>query len=206
MHTCKACSLMLPTDHFRVHKRGYRIGKCKGCEREYQRAFYAKGGETTRARKRVHMAKIRKEQPERIRSYQRETYASNREAICAQRREHHRTRIFWTRALHLRGITAIDLARLWKSQRGLCALTGRKLDRTAQLDHKLPLARGGTDDLANLQWTTAEANRAKRDLTDVEFHALCVDAVRWIGQRIDAVALVNTAQPAIKPVAELEAA
>ncbi len=33
-----------------------------------------------------------------------------------------------------------------------------------------------------------------------------VPNVRWIGQRIDAVALVNTAQPAIKPVAEREAA
>ena len=82
--------------------------------------------------------------------------------------------------------TASDLAKLWKAQRGLCALTGRKMDRSAQVDHKLPLARGGKDDLSNLQWTTAEANRAKRDLTDIEFHALCTDSVRWIGQRIDA--------------------
>lgn len=187
MHTCKACSLMLPTDSFRVHKRGYRIGKCRDCENSYQRDFYAKGGEVTRKRKRDHMAKLWAEKPEAMRLVSREFHHRNKERINAQRRGHHVTRLFWTRALKFRGITAADLAKLWKTQRGLCALTGRRLDRTAQVDHKFPLARGGTDELTNLQWTTAEANRSKRDLTDAEFLALCQDAVRWIGERIDEV-------------------
>lgn len=206
MHTCKACSLTLPTDSFRVHKRGYRIGKCRQCENAYQREFYAKGGEVTRKRKRDHMAKLWAEKPEAMRLVSREFHHRNKERINAQRRGHHVTRLFWTRALKFRGITAADLARLWKKQRGLCALTGRKLDRTAQVDHKLPLARGGTDELTNLQWTTAEANRSKRDLTDAEFLALCQDAVRWIGQRIDAVALIQRSQTAIEKIAEKVAA
>lgn len=186
MHKCKACGLMLPADMFRTHKNGYRIGKCRECEREYQKAFYAKGGEVTRKRKRDHMAARRIQQPELAQAASRAFHAKHKDRINEKRRGHHVTRLFWTRALKFRGITAADLAKLWKAQRGLCALTGRKLDRTAQVDHKLPIARGGKDDLANLQWTTAEANRAKRDLTDAEFHALCVDAVACIGHRIDA--------------------
>ena len=77
-----------------------------------------------------------------------------------------------------------EVAKLWRSQRGRCALTGRRLDRSAQLYHILPRARGGTDETANLRWVCAEVNLAKRDLTDAEFRALCADVVRWIGERI----------------------
>ena len=196
MHQCKTCSLTLPVDAYRIHKKGYRIGKCRECERVYQREFYAKGGEVTRKRKRDHMAKLRVEKPEAMRLVSRNFHHKNKERINAQRRGHHTTRLFWTRALKFRGINAFDLASLWKKQRGLCALTGRKLDRTAQVDHKLPLARGGTDELTNLQWTTAETNRSKRDLTDAEFLALCQDAVRWIGERIDAVNNINALKKA----------
>ena len=205
MYTCKACSLTLPTEFFRIHKRGYRVGKCRECERVYQREFYAKGGEVTRKRKREHMAKKRIQDPKRMRAVSRAFHKKHKDRINEQRRGHHVTRLFWTRALKFRGITATDLAKLWKTQRGLCALTCRKLDRTAQVDHKLPLARGGPDELTNLQWTTAEANRAKRDLTDVEFHALCLDAVRWIGKRIDAVAQLNRAQAATKTIVKVAA-
>ncbi len=140
--------------------------------------------EQTREAKRKHMAERRAENPEAMRAVSRNFHRKHKERINAQRRGHHVTRLFWTRALKFRGVTASDLAKLWKAQRGLCALTGRKMDRSAQVDHKLPLARGGKDDLSNLQWATAEANRAKRDLTDIEFHALCTDSVRWIGERI----------------------
>ena len=89
--------------------------------------------------------------------------------------------------MKLRGEDAATLrclASLWRKQKGLCALTGRRLDRTAQLDHKLPRARGGGDNIQNLQWLCREANYAKRDLTNAEFHVLCAETMRWIGTRI----------------------
>jgi 5-methylcytosine-specific restriction endonuclease McrA len=179
---------MLPAESFRVHKRGYRIGKCKPCEAAYQREFYANGGEKTRERKRRHMAKLRAEQPERLRATQREWTEANRDRINAKVREETARRIFWARALRLRnGITAKMLASLWGQQRGLCALSGQKLGRDAEIDHKLPRARGGADHIGNLQWVTPLANRAKRDLTDAEFLALCQACARWIGERIAAV-------------------
>jgi 5-methylcytosine-specific restriction endonuclease McrA len=90
--------------------------------------------------------------------------------------------------------SARDLAAIWKSQRGRCALTGRRLDRTAQLDHKTPRARGGGDEAANLQWLCEAANLAKRDLTDAEFAAMCGEVMRWIGERIAAVEAVPHAE------------
>ena len=61
------------------------------------------------------------------------------------------------------------------------------MDRSAQVDHILPKARGGSDDLSNLQWVCKEANIAKRHMTDAEFVALCSDVMNWIGRRIQLV-------------------
>lgn len=143
-----------------------------------------RSAEQVREAKRLHMERKRAANPEAVRDQQRQWVADNRERINARRREHHKTRMFWTRALGIKGVSAADLAKLWKSQRGHCALTGVRLDRTAELDHKIPRARGGSDALANLQWVSHAANRAKRDMTDEEFYALCQQAVRWIGMRI----------------------
>lgn len=144
--------------------------------------------EETREAKRAWMARRWVENPEIMRAKAREFRARNRDRINAATRESTAKRIFWARALRLRGgISARDLARIWREQKGRCALTGRKLDRTAEIDHRLPKARGGTDDLSNLRWVTREANRAKRDLTDAEFAALCRDCAEWIGERIAAV-------------------
>lgn len=97
-----------------------------------------------------------------------------------------RARIF---SMHYAPITAKQLALLWRQQRGRCGLTGRKLDRSAVIDHILPISRGGSHGLENLRWTTDEANHAKRDLTDEEFFALCHTVTEWIGRQIAAVLL-----------------
>lgn len=137
-----------------------------------------------RAAKREHMARRRAADPDRVRAYNRQQHALNKDKRNRQLREWNSKRLFRSRANRLKGITARNLARLWRDQRGLCALTGRRLDRTAEVDHKLPKTRGGTDALENLQWVCREANRAKRDLTDLEFLALCQSVTSWIGARI----------------------
>ena len=77
---------------------------------------------------------------------------------------------------------------MWRKQKGRCALTGRRLDRTtAHLDHIVPIAKGGSHDIGNLRWLCHEANLAKRALSDDEFIALCRDCMRWLGGRIQMV-------------------
>ncbi len=74
------------------------------------------------------------------------------------------------------------LSRAWYNQRGRCAYTGKKLDRTAQVDHKTPISRGGNNEASNLHWVTADANWVKRDKTHDEFIALCSDISGYIEQ------------------------
>jgi 5-methylcytosine-specific restriction endonuclease McrA len=86
-----------------------------------------------------------------------------------------------------RSVTASDLRSMWDDQGGLCALTGRLLVPEAgqsQVDHIVPQTRGGSHDLTNLRWVCSEANHAKRNLTDEEFLALCVNVAEWIGSRL----------------------
>ena len=104
-----------------------------------------------------------------------------------------------SRMTKLRGpnrATHVELARLWKAQKGRCALTGARLDRTAELDHVLPKTRGGKDNIGNLRWVTHQVNFAKRDLTDEEFIILCGDVMRWIGRRIEMVEKITKGEAA----------
>lgn len=141
--------------------------------------------------KREGMARLRAADPEAARRKQRERHELNRDRSRAKLRSYYKRRFFWAKACKLRredAATYVDLARLWKAQRGLCALTGTRLTLdNAELDHKLPKARGGGDEIGNLQWTCRAANLAKRDMTDEEFAALCADVMRWIGRRIEMV-------------------
>lgn len=179
---CKSCGIEKDESDFRVHKKGYRIGKCKECEREYQREWYSSKGEEAKAVKRKYMAKLRAQDPDAARARQREYHSRNREKQTAKMREYYSRRFFWGRAMKLRGpgrATAHDLAKIWKSQRGRCALTGRRLDRSAQLDHIQPRVKGGGDERSNLRWVCAAINYAKRDLTDSELMELCIDVVEF---------------------------
>lgn len=147
--------------------------------------------EQVREAKRVHMAERRLANPAAVREYQRTLHHRNRDANCATMRAYYAKRFFWGRAMKLRGedrATARDLALLWKRQHGRCALTGRRLDRSAQLDHILAKARDGRDAASNLRWLCKEANLARRELSDAEFRSLCADVMRWIGERIQATA------------------
>jgi 5-methylcytosine-specific restriction endonuclease McrA len=172
---------------YRIHKtRGHRIVKCKECERAYQRQVYERNAAAIRERKRVAMAHRRAADPDAYRESRRIDYLENRDARRATIKGYAKKRFFWTRARRLDAVTAKDLASMWKRQRGICALTGVRLDRTAEVDHIVPKARSGDDSLANLRWVSAAANRAKRDLTDEEFLALCESVTAFLGRRIAA--------------------
>lgn len=165
MKTCSKCKVLKPLSRFvrdRVRSDG-RHPSCKDC-----RALY---------------------------------YATHRERVCAQARQYrerpgirekisqwHKTyaerRFFYITASNLRlrstgdSATFVELARLWKRQRGLCALTDRRLNRrNAQIDHITPHVRGGTSAVDNLRWVHRDVNYAKRDLNDAEFLQLCAEIV-----------------------------
>ena len=76
-------------------------------------------------------------------------------------------------------IKATELAKIlenkWKTQRGLCVLSGRKLRKSnlSQIDHIRPFSAGGTSSPRNLRWVHRDVNQAKRALSDAIFIRLC---------------------------------
>ncbi len=103
----------------------------------------------------------------------------------AMKKSWNNRRFFYSKAMMLKannrgGVsfeTTQQLARglmfQWVRQRGRCALTGLKLDRTANADHILPVCKGGTDNSNNFQWLTPEANHFKGSLTLQELAHMC---------------------------------
>lgn len=70
--------------------------------------------------------------------------------------------------------TTFDLTKLLEVQSYKCALTGVRLEANiAELDHKVPLSRGGTNEIGNLQWVHKEVNRAKGTMDNDEFITMC---------------------------------
>ena len=65
----------------------------------------------------------------------------------------------------------------------ICYLTGRNLNlnnpKEYSLDHLVPIATGGTNDLDNLQICCTEANHAKAGLSLEDFYALCEEILAW---------------------------
>lgn len=78
---------------------------------------------------------------------------------------------------------------LFYAQGGKCAYTGRELvpGTNASLDHKIPKALGGTNDLENLQWVETNVNRAKNALAEDEFLSMCRAVVQHMERNRGAV-------------------
>ena len=77
-----------------------------------------------------------------------------------------------TRRARIRGNggrhTAKDVAEIFASQRGRCAYCHDKLGKNKQVDHIIPLARGGTNDRRNLQILCGECNLSKHDSDPID--------------------------------------
>ena len=123
-------------------------------------------------------AKYRKENPDKLKAIRKSSNA-----------KYNKRRFFFLRALHAIHHVGSDdnpeqvcaiLSRAWYNQRGRCAYTGQRLGRYAEVDHKIPVSRGGTNAADNLHWVTPAANFVKRDKTHDEFVALCVDIADYI--------------------------
>jgi 5-methylcytosine-specific restriction endonuclease McrA len=181
---CHRCEQTKPRDRFYFDKKKERYcGVCKDCRTDVSKRDYRKRHEHHKKRRLEWLRKKRAEDREAYlkdcREYNRNNYhrlAESRKK-CAERRKRRffrqrETRLFQA-AKGQPYATASQLARLWMSQQGMCALTGRKLDRTANLDHIIPRSRGGGHEIDNLRWVIRDANLARNDMVDEEFLQLC---------------------------------
>jgi 5-methylcytosine-specific restriction endonuclease McrA len=65
----------------------------------------------------------------------------------------------------------------WRRQRGVCAISGRKLTPiNAQIDHIIPRTKDRViNEYSNLRWVTKEANKLKSNMTNDVFKKLIID-------------------------------
>lgn len=69
-----------------------------------------------------------------------------------------------------------------------CALTGKEIDITKdkyEVDHFIPISRGGTGDLENFRITTVEANQSKGDMLIEEYLELCKLVLENFGYKVE---------------------
>ena len=66
-------------------------------------------------------------------------------------------------------VTIDQIMVLWRQQQGKCVYCGAALLDNYEIDHKTPLARGGTHDFSNIQLLCASCNRKKHTKTHTEF-------------------------------------
>lgn len=152
--TCTLCGLSLPAtdENFFRHPRG-RYGfeaQCKRCKAE-RRDTYA------------------------LRAYQKEWYAARAEEIQAQRKERALEDIERYRAMkaaHARNRrarikgnggehSADDIAKIFEGQRGRCWWCSKQLGKNYHVDHRIPIARGGSNGPENLVISCPRCNQSK---------------------------------------------
>lgn len=78
-------------------------------------------------------------------------------------------------------VTAKKLRQLIDFQNYRCALTGDELaPETASVDHKIPISKGGTNVMENVQVLHSEVNRMKGSMSTLEFILLCRKIIKHI--------------------------
>lgn len=133
----------------------------------------------------ANMRKWRAKTGDHWNAYRRKRYAENavhaaaiRAAVKKWRKDHHaewlvRHASYEARRRGAEGhFKRADIDALWDAQGGLCIYCSGDLAVSLNIDHKLPIIRGGTNWPDNLQLTCESCNKRKHSMTDEEFRAL----------------------------------
>lgn len=79
----------------------------------------------------------------------------------------------------LEKLKASDIRELLERQGYKCALTGRELTPdVASLDHIIPIARGGSNTIGNVQVLHKDVNSAKGVMLQADFVAMCREVAK----------------------------
>jgi hypothetical protein len=158
---CSKCKEIKPRDLFSDNKSrpdGKR-SQCRLCENGY----YAKNKEQIDAKHREYVSD-----------------PVNRERVKQWRKKYVSCRFFYfheprsTRRKVTTRASARELWSLWKKQRGVCPLTGIRLNRdNSEIDHIVPWIISRDNSISNLRWVYGPVNRMKGRLLDAEFFELC---------------------------------
>ena len=104
----------------------------------------------------------------------------------------------------LKNCRSRDITREWieatlTRQDYRCAVSGRSISKLDfEVDHIIPRAKGGSNELGNLQLVSRAANSAKSDLSNDELVRLCVDIVRTLRPELIGRAILEAEKERLK--------
>lgn len=180
MSTCKVCN---GSDF-------YKSGRCKACANAANRKFYAKNIDAERSRSIAYgksnpgkgaarTAKWNAKNPDKIKKAKAAYYSANKDrfktlgALWARvnfkvKRIHAQNRRARKRLVG--GVLSSNLAsKLYALQRGRCACCGSILGGSFHLDHRIPLALGGSNSDQNMQLLAPVCNLQKHAQDPIDF-------------------------------------
>jgi predicted nucleic acid-binding Zn ribbon protein len=181
-----------------IHGRSDKRHCSPECKREAKRAYDREHHVKNRERKIQVACEWQRANAERKQAYDAEYRERTRERRLALKREHaRRTAEAHDPALMLRNrlssraraarlratsctVTVRDIERMAHRQRGLCAYCGDLME-TPEIEHVLPIVRGGRHSIGNIVLSCRPCNRAKSHRTVMEWRAgKTVRRSRWI--------------------------
>lgn len=132
--------------YYHNHRDEFAKREFTPADRERKRRYYEKNRDYFLER----AAQWRKEHPEQVKAMKAKQRAMRREAEG----EH----------------TAEDILTIYDSQKGLCWWCGKPVGNTYDVDHRIAIAAGGTNNPENLCITCPSCNRSKQDKMPWEFN------------------------------------
>ncbi len=153
-------------------------GVCKECRREYMREWHKRPENRWKAAawtKRYKQQKSkesaaailrwRKAHPEKVKAYASAWNKRNPQAVLLNAA----VRRFRMRAAYVQEVTLEHLALLLEAQEGRCRYCHTPLGADKHLDHRIPLARGGTHQPSNVCFACPQCNHRKNAKIEAEF-------------------------------------
>ena len=181
MRECKVCHVLKPLSEYdrAPHLKEFRKYKCKACEGEYMRQRYQLKRDEIDAKKKTYRLANYEHVRKIERASERKWYENNKQRHHAWTNARNKVRrktdpAFQKKKCDLAHIhylkkrygSLVGLAALFDSQLGLCAnpYCQTSLKDGCHVDHIMPIALGGTNDLRNLQFLCPSCNHRKTKL------------------------------------------
>lgn len=154
LRRCSGCEKILPVDSFWKSQPGKRLSKCADCTTAKQRTSRKKDTNAPKIRERSLRWRLAHPQlsKERIAACVKANPEPSREARRRRRVFQSQNGVFV--------VTQRELCRLLIRQRGCCYLCNLPIiDK--ELDHIIPVSKGGRHSIGNLGWACHKCNRSK---------------------------------------------